>query len=266
MSISKHTNNSLPVKVTALVCTYNYGQFLDRCLNSLLDQTYPKKDYEIVVVDDGSTDETSRVLKKYRRQIRVLRQSNQGLTAASNAGLRKARGEFLVRVDADDEMEPQGIKELAQALDENPAVSAVYCDRLEILEDTGVSRPTNLSRLNIFQIIAPGVMFRLQRVLDVGLYRHFYWEEHDLMARLLQTDTLLYLAKCLYRYHIHGNNMTSNDSARMNGWEALIEEWGIQELRRWGHDPELEQVFNAMEERNKATMVGSTTNSGEKGS
>ena len=246
MSASNNTTDPRPVKVSAVVCTYNYGRFLGRCLESLLGQTYPRERYEILVVDDGSTDETPQVLERYQGRIQVLRQPNQGLTAASNAGLRAARGEFLVRVDADDELEPRGIEELTRTLDQHPGAAAVYCDRLEINEAEGVERPTDLSWLNIYQVIAPGVMFRLKRVLEAGLYRPFYWEEHDLMIRLLQKHPLHYHPMRLYRYYLHGDNMTASDSARINGWRALIEEWGMEELRRWGHDPELEQVFEEM--------------------
>ena len=86
-------------------------------------------------------------------------------------------------------------------------------------------------------------MFRRQRVLDLGLYRSLYWEEHDLMIRLLRQFPIHYLPLSLYRYYLHGNNMTASDVARRDGWRALIDTWGVDELRRWGSDPELEQVY-----------------------
>jgi len=96
------------MKVSSIVCTFNYGRFLGRCLESLLGQTLPKNQFEIIVVDDGSTDETPEVLRRYERNVSVLGQTNLGLTAASNAGLRAATGEYVIRVDADDELEPPG--------------------------------------------------------------------------------------------------------------------------------------------------------------
>ena len=226
-----------------MVCTYNYGRFLERCLRSLTAQSLAPETYEIVVVDDGSTDDTPDVLAAFGDEIVVVRQRNAGLAAASNAGLLRSRGEYVVRVDADDEAEPDAFERLAESLDDHPGAAAVYADRTEIGTDgvETVVRPAG--DLNIYRLIAPGIMFRRSTVLEVGMYRPLYWEEHDLMIRLLQRYPLRYLPRPLYRYHLHGGNMTANADARMDGWRVLIETWGIDELRRWGRDAEMEEAY-----------------------
>ena len=89
-------------------------------------------------------------------------------------------------------------------------------------------------------------MFRKQSLVDVGAYNNLYWEEHDLMIRLLKKSGSHYLSQPLYVYYIHGSNMTSNAQARTDGWEELIGKWGIDELRYWGTDHEMESVYAGM--------------------
>ena len=230
-------------RVSCIVCTYNYGRFLGRCLRSLTGQSLARETYEIVVVDDGSTDDTPEVLAPFAEEVAVVRPQNSGLAAASNVGLLRSRGEYVVRVDADDEAEPDAFERLLEGLDEHPDAAAVYADRTEIDAD-GVERVVRHSGdLNIYGLIAPGIMFRRSALVEVGMYRPLYWEEHDLMIRLLQVYALHYLPRPLYRYHLHGGSMTASSDARLAGWQSLIETWGIAELRRWGSDPELEEAY-----------------------
>jgi GT2 family glycosyltransferase len=86
-------------RVSVVVCTYNGGSTIKQCLNSLLALDYP--DYEVIVVDDGSTDDTAAVLAGFSDRVRVIRQQNQGLSAARNVGLKAATGEIVVYTDSD---------------------------------------------------------------------------------------------------------------------------------------------------------------------
>lgn len=233
-------------KITCIVCTYNYGRYLHRCLSSLVQQTLDPALREVIVVDDGSTDETCDVLQSFADSVRVIRQSNRGLAAASNTGLLHSSCEYVLRVDADDEIVPEALESLALALDSDPRLAAAYADRVQINVRSGRESVKHVEEANIYEIIAPGVMFRRSRVLEVGLYRPMYWEEHDLMIRILSRYPIVHVPAALYRYYIHGENMTADASARRDGWRALIDEWGIDELRRWGREPELEDVFSGM--------------------
>lgn len=91
--------------VSVVICTYNRKDLLRECLTSLFDQTYPKDDYEIIVVDDGSTDGTEGVLRELAQSsspvLRYFRQDNQGSASARNLGIGKARGEIIASIDDD---------------------------------------------------------------------------------------------------------------------------------------------------------------------
>lgn len=87
--------------------TYNYAYFIERCINSCLNQMNTSLSYEIIVVDDGSTDNTPEILKSYSSNlVRIFRIENSGIEKASNFGFSKANGDYVVRVDADDLLLP----------------------------------------------------------------------------------------------------------------------------------------------------------------
>ena len=93
--------------ISVIVPVYQAQEFLPLCLDSLLHQTHPL--FELILVDDGSTDASGRICAEYAARdprIRVIQQKNQGVSAARNAGMEAARGDFLAFVDSDDWVEP----------------------------------------------------------------------------------------------------------------------------------------------------------------
>ena len=89
--------------VSIIITSYNYARYLERAIRSALNQSMPEGAFEVIVVDDCSTDETHLILENYTDEIRVIRLAqNSGLSAARNAGIKKAKGQFVVFLDADD--------------------------------------------------------------------------------------------------------------------------------------------------------------------
>jgi hypothetical protein len=125
------SDTDLPL-VSALTPVYNYGRYLARTLDSALEQDYPADRLEIVIVDDGSTDETPDVIAEYQAKhpgrFRAFRQENQGFIAATNATFREARGELWAFLDSDDIWPPQKTREQVEILRRRPEVGVVYSD------------------------------------------------------------------------------------------------------------------------------------------
>lgn len=123
--------DDLPL-VSVLTPVYNYGRYLARTLDSALGQDYPADRMEIVIVDDGSTDETPDVIAEYLARhpdrIRAFRQENQGFIAATNATFREARGELWAFLDSDDIWPPEKTREQVEILRRRPEVGVVYSD------------------------------------------------------------------------------------------------------------------------------------------
>lgn len=196
-------------QVSVVVTAYNEEKYVGRCLRSLLNQSFSSDQYEVIVVDDCSTDRTSYALSQFYGAVKVLtNDENLGLPASVNRGLRAAQGEFAIRVDADDFVNVNFLQFLHYYLDNNEHTDAVACDYLRVNDDEDI-----LSRENCFERpIACGIMFRISDMLSVGLYdEHFQLrEEEEFRIRFEKKFTISRLDLPLYRYRQHDGNMTRN--------------------------------------------------------
>lgn len=119
-------------RVSVIIPVYNGARTLDRALKSVFEQTFA--DYEIVICDDGSTDDTPAVLAKYGDRVRVVRQANRGLPAARNAAVAASRGELLALIDHDDEWLPQKLELAVSAMTADAGAALLYSDMIVVNE------------------------------------------------------------------------------------------------------------------------------------
>ena len=197
------------VKISVIVPVFNQEKFLGRCIRSLLNQSYSKKNFEIILVNDGSTDNTDKVINKYENDIIVINnRENNGLPQSLNKGIKSARGSFIVRVDSDDYVNEKFLSYLSDYLSENSNYDAIASDYLVVTDSEKV-----ISRENCLKKpIACGIMFRLEHLIDIGLYNEnfLYREEEELRKRFETKYKIQRIPLPLYRYRRHENNMTNN--------------------------------------------------------
>lgn len=183
--------------VSAIIPTYNRSGTIARAIRSVLKQSYPS--IEILVVDDGSTDNTKEVLQPFGESIRVLEQSNAGPSAARNRGLAAARGEFVAFLDSDDEWMPSKIARQIDLFSQD-IVCCVCNTELTGGKDHGETSfsmaglHTRTGRwLNPSQVLATRfllfnqvMMARKEILLQVGGFANHLWllEDYDLALRL----------------------------------------------------------------------------------
>jgi len=208
---------SRPAISVVLPC-YNAAATLPDALESLLRQT--RSDFEIIAVDDGSTDETAQILEGSFREdprIRPLFLPRSGISRASNAGLERARGRYIARMDADDVSLPERLEEQARYLDENPCTGLVGC-RVIFGGDREASRgfaqyvdwqnellDPEAIRANRFvesPFAHPSIMFRAELPLRLGGYREgpfpedyeliLRWMEHGVAMAKLENELLIW--------------------------------------------------------------------------
>lgn len=127
--------------VSVIVPTYNNEKYLANCIDSLLVQTF--QDFEIIVVDDGSADQTTKLLETYKTNpsIRVHSQPNSGISVARNQGLKLSRGQFISFVDSDDCVTHDFLEKLIAPLLQNPNIDITVCGYQEIYQDHKISHP-----------------------------------------------------------------------------------------------------------------------------
>lgn len=176
------------MKATVVIPLYNLAQYVGQTIDSVLRQTCG--DFEIIIVDDCSTDDSFAVAQEYAKKdgrIRLLqREKNGGVSAAFNTGLRVAKGDYVCPLSADDLLEPWMLEKQSAYLDEHPGIAAVFglpiamsVDGIEIDCDTKFSRPSNRSRMEWYSRLLEGnclmgqtMLFRRSLVEKLG-----YWDE-----------------------------------------------------------------------------------------
>jgi glycosyltransferase involved in cell wall biosynthesis len=198
------------IQISVIIPVFDQERFIGRCLRSILSQSMDQKEYEIIVIDDCSTDNTLRALEKFSDQIILLKQSeNKGLPTALNTGIKKAKGRFIIRLDSDDYVHFEYLNILSLYMKMNSHVDAVSCDYLEVDDKEEI-----ISRHSYEENpIGCGVMFRIEQLIEIGLYNEeqLWHEERELMDRFLKKFTVSHLQFPLYRYRQHDNNMTKNN-------------------------------------------------------
>jgi len=204
-----HFQGNLIMKVSIVIATYNCEKYISRALRSCIDQSMEKKDYEILVIDDGSTDNTKYILQSFGDWIRhVDLPENMGLPYACNVGIKNALSRFVIRVDADDYVHEDFLRVLYLHLALNEDFDAAACDYL-LVDDR---EKTICRKSAAAEPIACGVLFRKDYLVDIGLYDENFRlaEDEDLRIRYQKKYNIHYVPLPLYRYRMHSNNSTKN--------------------------------------------------------
>jgi Glycosyl transferase family 2 len=212
-------------RISVVLPVYNAQAFLDAAVDSVLAQTFG--DFELLAIDDGSTDATAAILDRLARRDRrmiVVRQANAGIVAALNHGLALARGEFVARMDADDVACPERFARQAAFLDAHPDV-AVVGSAITLVDAQGrtirhVQYPESPAAAAAFlatgsPLAHPAAMMRRAAVLAVGGYRRAfeYAEDYDLWLRMAERHSLANLPDRLLLYRQHGAKLSFSRAA-----------------------------------------------------
>ena len=207
--------------VSLVVAVRNQERYIGRCIRSILNQTYPRDDFEVIVVNDASTDRTRYALELFGDDIRLIDNADRkGLPGSLNIGIRSARGRFVVRIDGDDYVHTEYLNVLSMHLALNTWMDAVACDYHLVGDDESVIERRNCAE----HPIGCGIMFRIDQLVELGLYdeQFLLHEDRDLRIRFLEKHQIHRVALPLYRYRRHGENMT-NDHGAVDGYMKDLE-------------------------------------------
>lgn len=200
-------------KISVIVPVYNQQQFIGRCIRSLVHQTISQSNYEIIIVNDGSTDLTKFAINLFDDPfdsfIRIINnKKNIGLPASLNKAIKISRSNFIIRVDSDDFVNSNFLNFLYNYIEMN-SCDAVACDYL-LIDD----KENEICRRNSKKFpIACGILFRKNDLLSIGLYDETFLcnEEIDLRIRFEKKYKIEHLPLPLYRYRRHDKNITNNE-------------------------------------------------------
>ena len=214
--------------ISVVMGVYNNADTLAETIDSILGQS--ETDFELIVVDDGSTDQTSAILDEYARRdgrLRVIRQTRSGLTGALISGCQAATGRYIARQDAGDISHRLRLKAQSEALDESPEVVFASCWTIFVgpdLEPLYDSRglPSSARPVSVLDPLAPhgivdgpthhgSVMFRRDIYLQVGGYRRefYYGQDWDLWYRMASAGKFLIVQEPLYTARITPASISS---------------------------------------------------------
>jgi glycosyltransferase involved in cell wall biosynthesis len=225
-SIGGYLDMNRKPAISVVMPVYNGGKFLDEAVCSILDQTL--RDFEFVIVDDGSTDGTACILEKYvnaETRLRVFRQSNEGIISALNRGCRLARGQYVARMDADDISLPHRLERQIDYIEKNPNVGIVGTWITEI-EIDGSGRgnwcPSPLSKVLRWRhffggcVHHPSVLIRREILEKIDFYRPDAapLEDIDLWLRASAITEFGNVPEVLFKYRVRDGSLSQSQRVK----------------------------------------------------
>jgi hypothetical protein len=212
------------VKLSVLIDTYNHERLIETAINSVLEQDFPAPEREVIVVDDGSTDGTAEIVRRYAPLVRLVRKTNGGQASAFNAGIPECRGELIVFLDGDDWWRPGKLRKIAQVFGEDPALGMIGHAFIESFDD-GTRKtisPSETVRLQVNDLSA-ATFFRLSRcyfgtsrlalranlarkILPVPAALVFEADEY-LFTMAAALEPFVLLPDALTHYRVHARNL-----------------------------------------------------------
>lgn len=210
--------------ISVIVPVYNAENHIENCIKSILKQTY--QDFELILIDDGSIDKSLKICEKYVKQnkkVRVISQTNRGVSETRNVGLRNARGEYIQFVDSDDEIEPKMLEFMVAEMQDTD-VDMVICGYNEIMpQQTNIVVPEkegiiDIQELNNFypnifeKFLLNAVWNKLYKKVKIkNLFLKDLSMGEDLIFNLeymKHIGKISFIARPLYQYYVYENSLT----------------------------------------------------------
>jgi glycosyltransferase involved in cell wall biosynthesis len=225
--------------VSIVIPAYNYARYLDEAIESVLSQSY--KDIELIVLDDGSTDNTRKVLEKYTGRFYWETQKNLGQSETLNKGWRMSKGEILAYLSADDVLFPDAVATSVEWLLGHPDVVLTYCDYELIGPDAAPLRRVNAPDFDYREMVVkfvcppgPGAFFRRSAFETTGLWDgslrlspdYDYWLRLGLLGKFLRIPGVL----AGFRVHGGSQSFAAVDDQRSDEYVRVISRYYDSQL------------------------------------
>lgn len=227
------------VKVSVIIPAYNGDRYIGEAIESILSQTY--NDYEIIVVDDGSTDNTRQVIQQYGNKIQYFSQTNQGVAASRNLGLTKAQGEYIAFLDQDDIFLPHKLASQVTLLEQNPSLG-IANSGWQIVNQQGETKAAVKPWVEIPELKLANLIIWKPVFLGAMLFRRSWLErtegfnttleqtpDVDLVLRLVAVGCAAgWVQQTTVKYRQHEANASRNTLLQAQELDQILERFFTQ--------------------------------------
>ena len=205
--------------VTVYIVNSNYGKYISQAIQSVLNQTY--KNIEILVIDDFSSDNSKKIIKKYVSNPKIkiiLNKKKIGLLKSSNIAIKASKGEYVIRLDADDYFDKDLVSTFVKKIKNNLNSAFVYSDYYEVNKYSQIIKKIkqiNVSSGSVIKdrpILAACCLIRKSLLINVGLYDETFTRQdgYDFWYKIINEYSFSYVPKALFFYRRHSKNLTKN--------------------------------------------------------
>ena len=211
------------IKASIIITCYNKERYISRAVNSCINKDFPQDQYEVIIVDDASTDKSRDAIALFHgfsgyHFIRTkFSKKNKGPAYASNVGIAMARGQYIVRVDGDDYIHKNFLSVMTETLEWNPDIGFVYCD-LVVVTGSGAPNQRKFQRNTLERLLnhGAGVLFRKKYLKALHGYDESLrnCEDYDLLLRYEKKYSGYHLRIPYYRYFKEGSALSTEHTKR----------------------------------------------------
>ncbi len=218
-------------QVTVYITNHNYGKYIKKAVDSVLSQTF--KNLELIIIDDGSTDNSKKIINKYKNnsKVKIIYQVNKGLTISNNLAIRASLGKYIMRLDADDWLDSHAIEILFSTLEKNKKIGMVFPDYYEVDSKGNTKklvRRHNFEKVKLYDQPAHGActMIRKDFLLKIGGYNEKIKRQDgfDLWVRFIEKYKVKNINLPLFYYRQHSASLTANENKLLKTRSQIIKE------------------------------------------
>ena len=215
--------------ISIYLVNHNYSEYVQQAIESVLAQT--QQDFELIIIDDGSTDDSRDVIEPYVRHKKIMTifQQNQGLNITNNIGLRAASGKYIMRLDADDYLDKHALEVMSAALERDEEIGLVFPDYFHVDAEGHVLemiRRHDFDEVTVMDQPAHGACTMIRRELLESLEGYdesFRCQDGwDLWVRFVQHHNVQNINLPLFFYRQHGKNLTRNEERLLSTRAELL--------------------------------------------
>lgn len=215
--------------VTVYITNFNYGKYIKQAIESVLNQKF--RDFELIIIDDGSTDSSKKIIEKYRNhpKVTIIYQKNKGLNVTNNIAMKLARGKYIMRLDADDYLNENALLILSQKLENDRELALVFPDYYLVDEKGNIiveEKRHNFDEVTMFDQPAHGActMIRKNVLIELGGYSEEFNRQdgYELWIKIIKNKKVANINLPLFYYRQHKNSLTKNKEKLYNTRHEII--------------------------------------------